>query len=201
MVITGKPSLDDLVAHIDDKFMNKVRDDLFVSKNSRLVAFSVPPFYEIGFLSWEDQKKDILYIINRLSELNNVTVAISLHPRCKNEDYMPLFKQSNFTIYQGKIYSLIKACDIFITNHSSTVSVACELNISVVIYDFHGVGYDIYNSMNNVQISNNYSDFSKDLSLSLSQGGDKINTNKINMAMLDGRCNDRILKEIYSLAS
>lgn len=148
MVVTGKPSTDAIYAELQRATAGEVRAELHLRPGERLLLLSVPHLGEHGLLPWDQHWREMDFLFTTLSRAaarqGDVRLALSLHPKSKPEDYQALADRCGAILARRRIYELLPACDLFVSNYSGTVMVAAGLAKPVVVIDFYGLDYTYF---------------------------------------------------------
>ena len=134
IICNGTPRNDLLVNRTDLSIRSKVCNVLHISKNNKIILYA-PTFrahydknpYDINF-------DDVIKVLNKKYH-DTYSVIIRMHPGIKNPDSLI----SNYNNYinannYDDIQELILACDLLITDYSSTMFEAMIANKPVIIY-------------------------------------------------------------------
>jgi hypothetical protein len=144
MIVTGKPSIDQVYQLLHSVEASQIRQELGVSREQPLVLCSVPQLGEHGLLPWDQHWKEIEFLFSALAEQNLAPVVLSLHPKSKAEDYRPLIEKYGLILTNRRIYEILPLCDLFVATFSSVVMQAIGIGKPTVVVDFYGLGYTIY---------------------------------------------------------
>lgn len=117
--------------------------------SKRLIVVALPQLAEQGVLDWETHWKEMRFLVEALTRTGQ-NVLVSLHPRCKSEDYAFLEKEYWCRIAQERLAEFVSAPDVFVANYSSTVIWAILCGVRVVVVDFYGLNYTFFDYLRSV---------------------------------------------------
>jgi len=136
MVVTGKPSLDDIATVLTDKSDRNTE---------KTILCSVPNFGEHDLLPWNKHKEEMQFLFTTLAA-TKANVLLSLHPRSDRSWYQPLADAAGLQISEERIYALLPRADIVISSYSSIIAQGIALAKPSVVIDFYGFDYPVYDT-------------------------------------------------------
>lgn len=143
MVVTGKPGLDDVARMLAGTDPGELRRSLGISEDKRVILCSVPELAENNFISWEEHEEQTRFLFQTLAA-TGAQVILSLHPKCDRAWYQPFADAAGARIADERIYRLLPACDLFVSNYSSTICQAIALGKPSISVDFVGQDFPFY---------------------------------------------------------
>lgn len=143
MIVTGKPSLDDIARQLASTNRDAIRQQLGIAPTEKLILCSVPNFAEHDLLPWDRHLVEMQFLFDAMAK-TGAKVLLNLHPRSDRKRYQPLADKAGLPISDERIYTLLPACDILVTSYSSTVAQAVALCKPSVVVDFYGFDYPVY---------------------------------------------------------
>ncbi len=197
MIVTGKPSLDDIAKQLTDAKQENLE---------KVILCSVPNFGEHDLLPWDKHKEEMQFLFETLAA-TKAKVILNLHPRSDRSWYQPLADNAGLQISDERIYTLLPKADIVISSYSSVIAQAIALNKPSVVIDFYGFDYPVYNNAPGTvvlkdktkllphfeQLLHDDSFYGACVSDQKQRGGE--------WAMLDGNNTSRVLNLIHELTS
>ncbi|MCC6739422.1 MAG: CDP-glycerol glycerophosphotransferase family protein [Planctomycetia bacterium] len=205
MVVTGKPSGDDIARELKAADPARVRRELGVPADRRLILCSVPPLAEHGRLTWEAHWKEIEFLFRTLGA-TGASVVLSLHPRSDPEPYRARAAAAGAILASRRVYELIPACDIFVAAYSSTVAQAIAVHKPAVVVDFYGLGYPVYDTAPGTAVIRDRDALAGALRRLLEDPafyGERRREQELrggDWAVLDGGCTARVVGELLRIA-
>lgn len=205
MIVTGKPSLDDLAADIQRNSHNHLRHAMNLPEETHIVLLAVPQFAEHKMLSWEDHWKEMDFLFSTLSQLPNTRLVLSLHPSSDPQAYQSIAEKYGAAIARERYFTLLSGCDVFIAAESSTVLTAigvCKPTLVLGYYHWHEGIYDDAPGVVTVRkqedtapavmhLLNDRAYYEE-----LAEAQQKRSSDWI---LLDGKCTERVVNELYRL--
>jgi hypothetical protein len=152
MIVTGKPSIDQIYAPLKNTDVEKLRRELALSRDQKVLLCSVPQLAEHGLLPWEAHWQEVEFLLATLTAQSNVVVLLSLHPKSDPHHYKPLAEKYGAIIADKPIYSLLPVCDIFVATYSSTVVQAIGIGKPTIVVDFYDLNYTLYDHVPGVVV-------------------------------------------------
>jgi hypothetical protein len=206
VVVTGKPSVDDLADLIHSADLEELRKDYGIPEGNKVVLCAVPQLGEHGLLPWDKHMQETEFLFEQMSALPDTSVLLSLHPKMDPENYKKLAAQYGAQIPDARVYSLLPLCHVFVATASSIVVQAIAISKPSVVVDFSKLDpEDFYVGSPGVTtlwdreklyptLEKLLTDdvFYKQQQAAQGQEGDK-------WALLDGKCTERVTEEIYKL--
>lgn len=199
LVVTGHSSHDDLYEILVKKdVVRKVLRKKYRLKNKHLSILALPQLAEHNICAWDEHWKEIHFLCSSFRE-NAEDVLISLHPKMDRNQYQFIESEYGLAIANEPLQTILPSADSFIATFSSTVEWAVLCKIPVIVVDFYGFNYDIYDDYNGVLIVNEKNQlpstlkrvvtdkpYSKELAY--------LHTEKANLlSPFDGKCVERII--------
>ena len=136
MVVTGKPSLDDIATVLTGKSDRNTE---------KTILCSVPNFGEHDLLPWDKHKEEMQFLFTTLAA-TKANVLLSLHPRSDRSWYQPLADAAGLQISEERIYALLPRADIVISSYSSIIAQGIALAKPSIVIDFYGFDYPVYDN-------------------------------------------------------
>lgn len=132
IIVTGQPRYDILYVIKRNYDRNEILKKLGLETNKKIVLWTT----QTHALSLDENVKNITAVYHAMRDIKNAQLIIKLHPA--EDQQAPLYtkdKSIRPIIFRGEedTYSLIAACDILITKHSTTAMEAIALNKPVII--------------------------------------------------------------------
>ncbi|MCJ7699998.1 MAG: hypothetical protein MUO62_00305 [Anaerolineales bacterium] len=144
MVVTGKPSLDQVVQQSERGQTDSLREQQDIPTEQPLILCSIPQLGEHGILPWPQHWQEVEFLLNSLTQPGIAKVVISLHPKSDPQAYQPLLEKYGVHLAPERIYQLIPECDLFVATYSSTVVQAIGFGKPTIVVDFYGLNYTFY---------------------------------------------------------
>lgn len=148
LVVTGHPEFDrlhELSLGIKGPTIKQTILEDFGLDNAKpvwILAREAIVYFKL--VSQEKDKEDICTVLDILSEYHpQVQIVLKLHPR-DSEEYYDFVKNTFphvILIHECDLYSLIAACDLYISQISNTMMWAVALDKPVISYDFNNQPY------------------------------------------------------------
>lgn len=205
MVVTGRPSADDVARTLRKADPAAIRKELGVSEGKRLILCSVPPLAEHGRLPWDRHWQEIEFLFRALAD-TGASVVLSLHPRSEPAKYAAPAAAAGAVVARRRVYELLPACDLLVSAYSSIVAPAIALHKPVVVADFYGLDYPVYDAAPGTAVVRDRGDFPRVLSRLLTDAEFYASQRKAQeekgheWAILDGGCTKRVLEEMLRLS-
>ena len=141
MIVTGKPSLDDIAAQLTTENTH----------TEKVILCSVPNFGEHDLLPWDKHKEEMQFLFKTLAA-TKAKVILNLHPRSDRSWYQPLADEAGLQISDERIYALLPKADIVISSYSSVIAQAVAMAKPSVVIDFYGFDYPVYDGAPGTEI-------------------------------------------------
>lgn len=142
IVVTGPPGFDTF-ASTDPGIADKIRNDLGIPQEHRLVLFASQPSY-VGAFDQPQKRTDMIKaIVKVVGDMKDVTLVVKPHPGEKRKELAALVGKAQGVVLVDRAVSigpLIKACDVFITFFSTTALQALYAGKPVITIDVPGSG-------------------------------------------------------------
>lgn len=202
IIITGHHSHDRLFNNIVNK---KKRHKEFIeknrtSKNKKILVIALPHFGEHGLLSWDDHFKLIDLVCNTLSQLKDIFVLVSLHPKMNKTTYSFLNEKFNLKICDKPLVEIIHLADYFISTYSSTVYWALLCKIKCGIINFNILNYSDIDWIGFLKVFNSKSNFNSEILDFIKNSKFDVNENVLpDIAPFDGNSTMRISNRLLSI--
>jgi glycosyltransferase involved in cell wall biosynthesis len=144
LMVTGHPEFDRLyelsLGLKNPGFKQTIVEDFGLDSAKPIWILAREAIVYFKLVSREKDKEDICTILEILSEYHpEVQIVLKLHPRDSVEYYD--FVKNTFphvvVIHECDLYSLIAACDLYISQISNTMMWAIALDKPIISYDFN----------------------------------------------------------------
>ena len=198
LVVTGRPSLDSLARASAPERTRALRDAYGVRPGERLLLCAVPQLGEHGLLPWPRHWEEVERLLRAFAGLEGVQTVLSLHPKSDPTEYLPRAARFGAQLASERVYELLPACDLFVATFSSTVIQAAALGKPTVVAGYQGIDSDMCEGLDTVEVVREAPLLSASLARALERGPGKM---RDDLALLDGRCTERVLDELRVLLS
>jgi hypothetical protein len=202
MIVTGKPSSDRIFSEVQQTSPEQIRSELGLQAGERMLLLSVPHLGEHGLVPWEEHWRNTEFLFATLAQVaagqTNLRVVLSLHPKSNLEDYQPLADRYGALLARQRIYQLLPACQLFVSNYSGAVMVAAGLGKPTVVIDFYGLNYTYFDQEPGMIVLRDQARLAPTLEKLLSSPADyqKLASAQAGRAadwlVLDGQCTQRV---------
>ena len=205
MVVTGKPSVDQVFTRMQALNEMNLREELGLKKNHRIILCSVPQLAEHQLMSWQDHWQEMEFLFESLSKEPGADLVLSLHPQSEPDAYSKLADHFGAVIAKRRIYDLIPLCDILVATYSSVVVQAIGCRKPAIIVDFYGLDFSYYDIAPGVLIIKDRDALVPTVhSLLHDQDAYQqlVKTQRqhsSNWVLLDGGCTQRVINEMYQM--
>jgi hypothetical protein len=205
MVVTGKPSMDQIYRRLRTLDETDLRQEFGISEHQSIILCSVPQLGEHGLLSWDQHWQEIEFLFATLTGQSGAAVILSLHPSSNPGDYRPLAEKFGAILAERRIYELIPLCDILVATYSSVVAQAIGGGKPVIVVDFYSLDYTYYDSEPGVEVIKEHADLAPVLNSLVTDRGYYAEMRAAQSkrgpewVILDGRCTDRVVQELYQM--
>jgi hypothetical protein len=205
MVVTGKPSMDQIYRRLRTLNETDLRSEFGIPEDQRIILCSVPQLGEHGLLSWDEHWQEIEFLFATLTGQSGAAVILSLHPSSNPSDYRPLVEKYGAVLAERRIYELIPHCDILVATYSSVVAQAIGGGKPVIVVDFYGLDYTYYDGEPGVKVIKEHADLAPALNHLVTDRGyyDEMSAAQSKRGpewvLLDGRCTHRVVQELYQM--
>ena len=205
LVVTGKPSVDQTYEMVQRTKHCAIKEELGIAEAERILLSSIPQLAEHGVLPWSQHWQEIEFLLANFARLRDVSIVLSLHPKSNPLDYQPLADRYGATVAKRRIYELLPACDVFVVTYSSTVMQAIGIAKPTVLVDFYGLKYTVYDNAPGVIQVRERSQLESTLTRLFSdpqyysQLAEAQRQQASEWILLDGKCTERVVEELYSL--
>lgn len=123
-----------IYSDVYDSYLNKatvkkqIYKKYFLDEDKEVILFSLPQYFEQGYLSWNEHNDTIKRIINFIKKTDK-NFLVSLHPRQEIKNYNYLNENLNLKIIDESLSAILSGVDIFVASDSSTLnwSVLCGI--------------------------------------------------------------------------
>jgi hypothetical protein len=205
MVVTGKPSTDQIYEIIHKGDMDLICNEMGIPSGKKVLLCAVPQLMEHELVSWERHWWEVIFLLDTFSRLRDVSVVLSLHPRSYPPEYQAVAERYGAVIAKRRIHELLPLCDVFLATFSTTVMFAVGIGKPTVVVDFYDLNYDVYDQAPGVVVVRR-----RDLLLPTLERlfydkryyTDMTALQKehaTDWVVLDGKCTERVVQEIYKL--
>lgn len=205
VIISGHTAHDDLFFTLKNKSFNKEKILKKYGCGERsLTILSLPQLGEHNILSWEEHWSEIHFLCKVFSAYEG-EVLISLHPKMKILEYQFIESEYSIPICNEPLREILPLADIFVATFSSTIEWAVLCEIPAIVFDFYGLGYDIYDGYDGVVVTDNRLKLPIILSeiqnkISYYEQLKKAHAKKARLlSPFDGRCMQRVVHELIRL--
>jgi len=148
LVVTGHPEFDRLhelsFGIRSPSFKQAILEDFGLDSAKPIWILAREAIVYFKLVPHGKDKEDICTVLDILSEYHpQVQIILKLHPR-DSEEYYDFVKQKFphvILIHECDLYSLIAACDLYISQISNTMMWAVALDKPVISYDFNDQYY------------------------------------------------------------
>jgi hypothetical protein len=205
MVVTGKPSMDQIFERMQVSEKSGLTQELGISKGQKIILCSVPQLAEHKLLSWSEHWQEIEFLFSTLTKQQGVKVVLSLHPQSNPEDYQTLADQYGAVIARRRIYDLIPNCDFLVATYSSVVVQAIGCGKPTIVVDFYGLDYTYYDDEPGVVVIKQRETLAPEVNRMICDREyyDQMVEAQIQRGpewvLLDGMCTDRVVEELYKM--
>ncbi len=164
IVITGDVALDELHAaqRARDDIRAGIARDHGLDLDRPLVVFAVPQMAEQGIVPWPRHRKAIGDLARQTADAN-ASVAVSLHPKSRREDYAFLDDVPNLRILDIPLSRAMAAADVSVAGRSSTVLWSIALGVPSIVVDFGWFGHDTWDDTDGVLVATDEEAFEEHL--------------------------------------
>lgn len=194
--ITGSPSHDRIYTELLRVKENHQELQSQFTLQDKFLLVALPQYKEHGILAEDEHWKEIEFLL-RTARRAYGNVVVALHPKMKRSEYEFLQQKYNVRILDKDLKFALSACSGFLSTFSSTVEWALALGKPVVITDFLGMNYGLYNAHSRVQIVS-----VRDHLLSALFRMNKtetLNDGDTYFGQIDGQAHQRILSQLSTL--
>lgn len=207
VVLTGKPSVDNLASSFTPEACERTRKALNLKDTDRVLLCAVPQLAEHNILPWDQHWKEVDFLLSTFAKIPNTKLILSLHPKSDASLYIPHAEQFNAIIAQQRYYELLPVAHVFVASFSSTVEQALALSIPTIVVDFYGLGFTRYDDTPGIVTVRD-----KEKLLPALQeifGSDQVYGERVKIlekhatdwAMIDGLSSSRVVDEMEKLVS
>jgi hypothetical protein len=144
MIVTGKPSVDQVYESIQEVEPGQVRAELGIPEGQRILLCSVPHLAEHGLVTWDEHWQETESLLSTLTQQKEAAVVLSLHPKSDPEAYQPWADRFGAILARRRIYQLLPVCDLFVSNYSGVVMQAIGNGKPTVVFDFLGMDFPYF---------------------------------------------------------
>ena len=203
MVVTGKPTIDQIFHGTQGQVHQNVRDELDLPSKQPVILCAVPHLGEHGFLPFSEHLQEMDTLISDLTSLPGASVVLSLHPKSDPGQYTPIAERHGALVASLRIYDLLPACDVFVAGFSSTIMNAVGIYKPSVVVDFYGLNFKFYNDAPGVIILKSRKFLTETLKKLLEDQDyyDQLVHEQKKQAsdwiLFDGQCTQRVVDLIY----
>lgn len=198
--ITGRVEDDQIYSNfiMRNEVRSKISAKYFVERN-RIILVALPQLFEHNLAS-ENDHWEVQFLICEAAQKMGWNVLISLHPKMDVKKYKTVLKKYNFPIVDERLHEVIVAADIFLVGQgSSTATWAVLCEVPLVIADWYGLSYSMYNWIAGKRVINEVRDLEPTL-LELSRNDTlrkmmraQHREQKHLVSPFDGKCVERVL--------
>lgn len=203
LVITGQLSHDILHERLRDKerLSVQLRQGYGLADQGKLVALAMPQYGEHGTLPWPEHWRCAHLLCESLRR-SGAACLVSLHPRMDPSAYRFVEDQYGLRIAEERLADILPACDLFVSNLSSTLEWAVLCGIPAVAVNFANVDQYHFGGLQGVEVARDPDDFAVRLDRMLSDErhyGEAVQgqvQRRADLSPFDGRCGQRIMSAI-----
>ena len=208
MVVTGKPSVDQMYEAMQPARQHFIREELGIPEAGHVLLCALPAYPQSDgrdSTSWSRHLQETEFLLATFAQLKNVSVVLSLHPKSSPLDYQHLANQYGAVMAKRRIYELIPVCDVFVATVSSTVMLAIGTGKPTVVISFHGSYDEFYDNLPGVIVLRSPDQLKSTLSRLFSdpqyynQLAEAQRQQASEWILLDGKCTERVVEELYGL--
>ncbi len=209
IAVTGKPRTDLLFYELQND-QRELRTRMGIPWERAVILFAVDDLYERGRLSMEQHWREIEFVVASAARVPGAIVVLSLYPQMRREDYVPLAERYGAVLPENSdIFRLMPICDVFLVSvGSSTVALALGVRKRVVTINYWGHQPDphVLASGNRTIDVGAQADLLPTLRDAVASRDSEVgevgrtDTDTGEVPPIDGRCTERVLAEILSLA-
>ena len=208
--MTGRASTD-TVARIHrnaDQYRQAFCEKYGLDPGKRILLYSVPSNAEQGLCSWQQHWERTRFLFEAMAVLENTHVVLNLHPKCDTNAYDDIAAHYGMTIaHDEPIEQVIPLCDVLMCTFSSTIVWAIGCGKPVVIQNFYGYTYPMYDACPGVVVVNRREDLVPVLSRIFSDVAyhEHLAAEQRRVgpqwAQLDDQCSQRLIAEVEDLTA
>jgi glycosyltransferase involved in cell wall biosynthesis len=149
IIVTGSPEHDLLYDRKKDakasEVKMRIRSDFGLDRGP-LVVFSTQPLVHFGILSEKERKYQMSVLAESVLKRKDTSFIVTLHPREEIQEYHFLRKYGKrLSVCKGyDLIRLIDACDIYVSQFSSTILMAMAWGKPVMTFNFANIGSASY---------------------------------------------------------
>ncbi len=143
MVVTGHPDHDQLYNRLIKEdataLKNHILQDLQIP-NGKLAVLCTQAVVHFGISTLQEYQKQIHSIVDAILENEDINLVIKLHPRENIHDYdfVHAYSPRVSAVQDYELISLIHACDLFLSQYSSTILLAMGFGKPIITFNFDG---------------------------------------------------------------
>lgn len=136
--VVGKPLLDTVFSNMNNpKHLQSMCATIGLSPDTPFLLLNMLPVPEHKWVTDAQYWEDIAHLCTQLGKLP-IKFVVSLHPRCRPEDYGDLFSKNGLLLArQHKLHDLYPYCLAVVTHHCATNPMAHIFNKPLILYDLH----------------------------------------------------------------
>jgi hypothetical protein len=139
--VTGNQCIDGLALSASQKHARAVEVAAHYGfpGGSKIIAVAVPHMPEHGLISMDLHLKELQSFLSAISELSNVAILLSCHPRSNRNDYSKLASRQNLIIIEHSLHYVLPISSLLVSNYSGVGLWAKTLRIPNLILDWYGL--------------------------------------------------------------
>jgi len=117
----------------------------------RRLVLSLPQLAEQGSMDWERHWQEIRFLAEALRGLPCQTL-LSLHPKMERDKYRFLKDEYGLALADAPLAEVLPRAHVFAATFSSTVAWAALCRIPVLVFDFYGFNFRMYDDWTGVRV-------------------------------------------------
>jgi len=174
------------------------------SGGNNLLILALPQLFEHNIQNFDLAMQEIDYLVKTLSEIENLNILISLHPKMRPENYAFVKHYKGVNISRKRLYDILPSADLYISAFESTITWSLMCGVISIYIDFYKLGLDL-SKYNGCIVLAERDNFGRDVNLlceSISPqeySEDEIPQQARGLPPFDGHSGDRILLALQEL--
>ena len=153
----------------------------YLKKNisNKIIILALPQLFEHHYLNKEDSKKEIDFLVSKVSSIQDTTLYLSLHPIMDKLTYKYLEEQYNCKIIEDSLNTFLPIADLFVCPPSNTVIWSALCGINTVVFDFYNWNYSSMKVLKSYTFVNDKKKLQKEILYLLDNKIDFTNAHKL----------------------